>query len=78
MAHTKADIVETTRTLIAALDKERGILMGVIAAIDNTKRAILMVTAPEEPMELREEDVPAVKGFFKGLAEKLPAAGNGQ
>lgn len=44
MAHTKADVISKRNEALRAIGEFRDVLSGVIGAIDNCKRAILVVS----------------------------------
>ncbi len=72
MAHCKADVVESTCDLLKATDRQIDLLKGVIAALENSRRATLMLTGAIPDTEPTPE---ATKGFIKNLSDKIAAAG---
>ena len=79
MAHTREDVAATKTALLLALDRYVAILKGTLAAVENCKRAVIMVTAqvPEvETLTLHDtpEHVAAKTSFVKGLADKIASA----
>ena len=71
---TKQDVINTRHSLATAIDAQIEIFRTAINQLENAKRAVVVVTgATQEPVPLREEDVPAVKGFVKNLAERMTA-----
>lgn len=72
MAHSKQEVIQSRVNLRDAIDREVKIHRGYIAALENALRGLEMVSAPEI-VALREDDVPAVKGFVKSLTEKMTA-----
>ncbi len=78
MAHCKAEVIESTCDLLKATDRQISLLKGVIAALENSRRATLMLTGaiPDENDDpLSPAGVTAAKGFIKNLSDKIVAAG---
>ena len=72
MAHTRQDILNAKQAYFSAADRLLSILAGEMQAIENAKRAVGMMEASDEPLDLPEQvETLRRRSTIKDLADKM-------